>query len=302
MSYVINQMVISSPNGLTIGNGTISTSGMSGAQTIQMPAISDTLVALTTNDTLLNKTLIAPVITSLISGTGTINFPNNVNDTVVLRNTTDILTNKTLTTPVITSLISGTGTINFPTNVSDTVVLRSTVDSLTNKTLTGTTNIIQASHIGQGTSAVQVSGVPQVGYSLIATGTGTASWQNENEPNFIQGNKTTTGTATNIITIPMTVNSAYLIVAKVIAKCLVTGSINYYACTLTCSYCCGSTLSTVSQLQSDALVTFTKTKPNSLNFSCASSSDSSGNVYIVVNGGSVTDSVNWSVNAEYITV
>ena len=67
-----------------------------------------TLPLLTTNDTfafinqtqiLTNKTLTAPVI-STISNTGTLTLPSST-DTLVGRATTDILTNKTLTTPTI---------------------------------------------------------------------------------------------------------------------------------------------------------------------------------------------------------
>jgi hypothetical protein len=57
------------------------------------------LVGKATTDTLTNKTLTAPVI-STISNTGTLTLPTST-DTLVGRATTDTLTNKTLTAPKI---------------------------------------------------------------------------------------------------------------------------------------------------------------------------------------------------------
>jgi hypothetical protein len=69
-----------------------------------------TVVDTDTAQTLANKTLTAPVI-STISNTGTVTLPT-ATDTLVGRNTTDTLTNKTLTSPTVsTATISG-GTIN----------------------------------------------------------------------------------------------------------------------------------------------------------------------------------------------
>ena len=57
--------------------------------------------------TLTNKTLTTPVITSLLSGTGTVTI-QQATDTLVGRATTDTLTNKTLTSPVLNTGVSGT--------------------------------------------------------------------------------------------------------------------------------------------------------------------------------------------------
>jgi hypothetical protein len=115
---------------LTFTGGTgIDTSGLGNAVTF---AIDSTVATLTGTQTLTNKTLTTPVISS-ISNTGTLTLPTST-DTLVGRATTDTLTNKTLTSPVI-STISNTGTITLPTS-TDTLVGRATTDTLTNKTLT----------------------------------------------------------------------------------------------------------------------------------------------------------------------
>ena len=88
---------------LTFTGGTgIDTSGAGNAVTF---AIDSTVATLTGTQTLTNKTLTAPVI-STISNTGTVTLPTST-DTLVGRATTDTLTNKTLTSPTIT-----TGTFN----------------------------------------------------------------------------------------------------------------------------------------------------------------------------------------------
>ena len=85
---------------LTLTGGTgITTSGATNTVTF---AINNAVVAtLTDSQTLTNKILTAPVI-STISNTGTLTLPTST-DTLVGKNTTDILTNKTLTSPTLTS-------------------------------------------------------------------------------------------------------------------------------------------------------------------------------------------------------
>jgi hypothetical protein len=115
---------------LTAGTGITITSNTGPIPTV---AINTAVTAdLTTAQTLTNKTLTTPVISS-ITNTGTLTLPTST-DTLVGRATTDTLTNKTLTSPVI-STISNTGTLTLPTS-TDTLVGRATTDTLTNKTLT----------------------------------------------------------------------------------------------------------------------------------------------------------------------
>jgi hypothetical protein len=115
--------------GVTAGTG-ISGGGTSGTVTVSI----DTAVTadLTTAQTLTNKTLTTPIISS-ISNTGTLTLPTST-DTLVGRATTDTLTNKTLTTPVISS-ISNSGTVTIPTGTVTLATLTGT-ETLTNKTLT----------------------------------------------------------------------------------------------------------------------------------------------------------------------
>jgi hypothetical protein len=71
----------------------------SGGSEITVPASAGNLVVDSATQTLTNKTLTTPVISS-ISNTGTITLPTST-DTLVGRATTDTLTNKTLTSPQI---------------------------------------------------------------------------------------------------------------------------------------------------------------------------------------------------------
>ena len=133
-------ITIPTSQSVKISGGTGLTSSVSGS-TITLD-IDNTVATLTGTQTLTNKTLTTPIISS-ISNTGTLTLPTST-DTLVGRATTDTLTNKTLTSPVI-STISNSGTLTLPTS-TDTLVGRATTDTLTNKTISGASNTI--SNIG----------------------------------------------------------------------------------------------------------------------------------------------------------
>ncbi len=97
--------VAGTTSGATILDATAAASG-----TLTLPAATDTLVGRATTDTLTNKTLTAPVI-STISNTGTLTLPTST-DTLVGKTTTDTLTNKRITPRVSSEASSATPTIN----------------------------------------------------------------------------------------------------------------------------------------------------------------------------------------------
>ena len=114
-------------NALTIGTGLTGTS-YDGSTAVTI-AIDSTVATLTGTQTLTNKTLTAPVISTIVN-TGTLTLPTST-DTLVGLATTDTLTNKTLTAPIIATIVN-TGTLTLPTS-TDTLVGRATTDTLTNK-------------------------------------------------------------------------------------------------------------------------------------------------------------------------
>lgn len=86
--------------GATTGKTMTVVSSHSNDRTLTLPDTTDTLVARNTTDTLTNKTLIAPIMSSFVNS-GTYTLPSGSSDTIVARNTTDTLTNKTIDTPSI---------------------------------------------------------------------------------------------------------------------------------------------------------------------------------------------------------
>jgi hypothetical protein len=110
-------------SGSTSGTTTVQATAVAGTNTLTLPPTSnDTLVGRATTDTLTNKTLTAPVI-STITNTGTLTLPTST-DTLVGRATTDTLTNKT---------------INVANNTLTGVATLTGTQTLTNKTLTAPT-------------------------------------------------------------------------------------------------------------------------------------------------------------------
>jgi hypothetical protein len=100
------------------------------------------VVGTTNTQTLTNKTLTSPIISSIVN-TGTLTLPTST-DTLVGRATTDTLTNKTLTSPVInspTGLVKADVGLGNVDNTSDATKNAATV-TLTNKTISGASNTI----------------------------------------------------------------------------------------------------------------------------------------------------------------
>jgi len=109
------------------------------ARTITFPNATDQVVCRATTDTLTNKTLTAPVISSIVN-TGTLTLPTT-SDTLVGRATTDTLTNKTIT---------------------------STTNNVAANILNSATTAVN----------VSAAAAPSSGKVLTATSSTTATWQN----------------------------------------------------------------------------------------------------------------------------
>jgi hypothetical protein len=124
----VTKTLVFSLSGSTTGKAVTLVFAATANRSLTFPDLTDTVVTRTSTDTLTNKTLTAPVI-STITNTGTLTLPTST-DTLVGRATTDTLTNKTLTSPTVnTPAINGqkialtSKTANYTLTTSDDTAL-----------------------------------------------------------------------------------------------------------------------------------------------------------------------------------
>jgi len=158
--------------------------GGTGAATLDGAGI----VTKTGTQTLTNKTLTAPVISSIVN-TGTLTLPTST-DTLVGKATTDTMTNKTLTAPVLSGSVTGTYTIAGTPTVGASLITRATAVASTSGTSIDFTSI--PSWVNRVTlmfSGVSTSGTAFV---LIQLGAGSVT-----TTGYVSGSQLQSGTGVN---------------------------------------------------------------------------------------------------------
>ena len=121
--------------------------------------LTSTFITLTSTSTLTNKTLTAPIISTISNG-GSLTLPTST-DTLVGRATTDTLTNKTLTSPTMTTPTLGVATATSINKVTITAPASSATLTIAN---TG-------SLITSGAYAITFTATNTTGVTLPTTGT-----------------------------------------------------------------------------------------------------------------------------------
>ena len=141
-----------------LGNG-------SALSNLTFPTGTDTIVGRATTDTLTNKTITAPTISSITNG-GTVTIPSGA-DTLVARTSTDTLTNKTLTAPKI----ADAGFI-ADANGAEQIIFQTTASAVNEIEVT---NAATGGAASAGTSTAPIigaSGETNVDLALLPKGTG----------------------------------------------------------------------------------------------------------------------------------
>lgn len=145
-----------------------------------------TMVDTATAQTLTNKTLTAPVI-STISNTGTLTLPTST-DTLVGRATSDTLTNKTIASPTMT------GTTTLAAGTATTAPLKYVAGTNLSSAAAGATEYDGA--VFYGTTAANSRGIWPIEHFMVLTSTNTLSSQTAAQPIFDGGGGTTNGALT----------------------------------------------------------------------------------------------------------
>jgi hypothetical protein len=181
---------------LTVAGGTgIDTVGSGNSLTVN---IDSTVATLTGTQTLTNKTLTTPVISS-ISNTGTLTLPTST-DTLVGRATTDTLTNKTLTSPVINTGVSGTAVLDFcysATSESIKAYVDTTV-AATNEVVEDTTPQL-GGDLDLNSSDITGTGNINITGTIQSSGNITGTLATAAQPNITSVGTLTTLTVDNVI-------------------------------------------------------------------------------------------------------
>ena len=140
--------------------------GATADREINLPNASGNVVLDTMTQTLTNKTLTTPIITS-ISNSGTVTVPSGA-DTLVARTSTDTLTNKTLTAPTVTGFPKISKGFGLADSAGDEVVVFDLVTAAAAANMVTITNAVATSQ-----PIVSATGSDtNVSLKLIAKGTG----------------------------------------------------------------------------------------------------------------------------------